>query len=172
MSQPTTLVVSRDLLAAAASSGVRQPLFGLYRPAEGLLQILSRRPEPSPPLRRIALVNPASNSNGTLFQAPLEDGRFVFLELDRGLPLPSDIRFLDTWESIDDRRRGLLPIEGLGNTEVHLIGAGSLGSAAGMLLAQAGVGRLRVYDRDWLDTPNLARHTGSLLDLGREEVPA
>jgi len=100
---------------------------------------------------------------------PVGDGRSVLLELDRGLPLPTEIRFLEAWESLDDRRRGLLPKDGLSDTEVHLIGAGSLGSAVGTLLVQAGVGRLRVYDRDWLDTPNLTRHTGSLLDLGREK---
>ena len=42
----------------------------------------------------------------------------------------------------------------------------------GMLLAEAGVGHFRVYDRDRLDTPNLSRHLCDLTDLGREKSVA
>jgi molybdopterin/thiamine biosynthesis adenylyltransferase len=113
-------------------------------------------------------VNPGTKGTGTPFRLSLGD-RVALIELDRGLPVPSEVRLLEPWESLDDRRRGLLPEAGLSNREVHLVGAGSLGSAVGLLLAQAGVGRFRVYDRDWLDTANLCRHSGSLPDLGREK---
>lgn len=97
------------------------------------------------------------------------DDRTVLLDLERGLPAPDEVVLLDPWESIDDRRRGLLPTEGLGSKEVHLFGAGSLGSPIGLLLAQVGVGRFRVYDCDRLSVSNLARHTCGLTDLWREK---
>lgn len=119
-------------------------------------------------MRRLGWVNPTGPAKGFRCKVPLETGAVV-LELEKELPFPEEIRFLEPWTSLDDRRRGLLPDEGLSNKEVHLIGAGSLGSVVGLLLAQAGVGRLRIYDRDWLDTPNLARHVCDLIDLGREK---
>jgi hypothetical protein len=65
-----------------------------------------------------------------------------------------------------------LPEDGLSQMKVDLMGSGSVGSQAGLLLGQAGAGLLRFYDRDWLDTPNLARHICGLADLGREKALA
>jgi len=168
MPQSAVLVANREVIEQASASGAPQNVYGVFRPKEGLIQILSRTPDPSPPLRRIGVVNPGSREKGTSIALPME-GRTGVIVLDRGLPEPSEVRLLAPWVSLDDRRRGLLPNEGLGNKEVHLIGGGSLGSAVGLLLAQAGVGRFRIYDRDWLDTPNLARHVCGLVDLGREK---
>lgn len=116
-------------------------------------------------------MNPGTKGKGVVHCLALGE-QTALIELEPGLPEPSGILLLEPWASLDDRRRGLLPEEGLSGKEVHLVGVGSLGSAVGLLLAQVGVGRLRIYDRDRLDVPNLARHTCGLPDLGREKAAA
>lgn len=165
------LIVSREVIAHAASCGGRQPICGIFRPAEGLIQVLSRLPEPQSVMRRLGWVNPTGSSKGFRCEVSVE-GLPIVLELEKDLPFPEEVRLLEPWESLDDRRRGLLPDEGLSHTEVHLAGAGSLGSSIGLLLAQAGVGRIRAYDKDTLGTPNLSRHLCDITDLGREKSVA
>jgi adenylyltransferase/sulfurtransferase len=53
---------------------------------------------------------------------------------------------------VDGQRR-------LGHANVTLIGCGALGSALAGTLVRAGVGRLRIVDRDFLETGNLQRQT-------------
>lgn len=168
MRRKTVLAASREAVASAASCGERQPVFGVYRASEDLIQLLGRLPEPRALFRRVGWVNPSGSAKGFRCTIALGDTEVV-LELEKDLPCPEEVRLLSPWESLDDRRRGLLPQGGLSDCEVHLVGAGSLGSGVGLLLAQAGVGRIRVYDRDWLDTPNLARHVCAMGDMGREK---
>src|SRR5256884_8895212 len=57
------------------------------------------------------------------------------------------------------------------NTSVLLLGAGGLGSPAGMYLAAAGVGRIGVLDFDVVDSSNLQRQLlHGTADLGRPKV--
>lgn len=168
MRKKTVLIALGEAVASAASSGERQPVFGVYRESEGLVQVLSYLAEPRALFRRIGWVNPTGASKGFRCSVSVR-GKDIVLELDKDLPYPEDVRVLSPWTSLDDRRQGLLPKDGLSNREVHLVGAGSLGSAVGLLLVQAGVGRFRIYDNDVIDTPNLARHTCGLSDLGREK---
>jgi molybdopterin/thiamine biosynthesis adenylyltransferase len=165
------LVLSPEVIQRAASSGAPQPLFGIFRPDESLIQVLSGHAGPRPLFRRVGCVNPAACVLGPRIRVAVE-GTEVPLELEKDLPVPSSVQLLSKWGDLDDRRRGLLPEGGLSQREVHLIGAGSLGSVIALLLAQAGVGRQRIYDRDRLDTPNLARHVCGLSDHGREKAPA
>ena len=47
--------------------------------------------------------------------------------------------------------------ERLGRATVVVVGCGALGSMSAMLLARAGVGHLRLVDRDYVDPVNLHR---------------
>ncbi|MBV9183896.1 MAG: ThiF family adenylyltransferase [Acidobacteria bacterium] len=47
----------------------------------------------------------------------------------------------------------------LGNSRVAVVGCGATGSALVSLLARAGVGRLRIIDRDYVESSNLQRQT-------------
>ena len=171
MTNKVRLVASPEVLLRAATAKERQPIYGVYRPKEALIQILSQHANPTPLFRRIGCVNPRARVLGTRVKLEV-DGTPVVVELDKDLPAPDVTQPLDGRESIDDRRRGLLPEGGLSKKEVHFGGSGTVGSKVGLLLGQAGVGLLRFYDRDWLDTPNLARHICGLADLGREKALA
>jgi molybdopterin/thiamine biosynthesis adenylyltransferase len=165
------LAVIPEVVTAAAASAKREPLYGIYRPHESLIQVLSRFKQPSPEFRRVAWANPTERVVGPRLTVQLEQGEFA-IELEKDLPAPDRLLVLGKTGDLDDRRRGLVPEQGLARFEVHHIGAGSLGSAVGLLLAQAGVGLHRYYDRDVLDTANLARHICGLADLGREKATA
>jgi len=171
MSSTVRLVVNREALLGAAAAGVRQPVYGISRPTEALIQVLSRRRSSSPLFRRVGCVNPTKRVLGPRVHVEI-DGVAVPLELEGDLPVPAIVQLLSKAEDLDDRRRGLLPDGGLSGVEVHYVGAGSLGSNVALLLAQAGVGHHRFYDCDQLDTPNLARHICGLSDHGREKSVA
>src|SRR3981189_2210018 len=57
------------------------------------------------------------------------------------------------------------------NTSVLLLGAGGLGSPAGMYLAAAGIGKIGIVDFDAVDASNLQRQIlHGVEDLGRPKV--
>ena len=61
----------------------------------------------------------------------------------------------------------------LGDSTVLIVGLGGLGSAAGLYLAGAGVGRLLLVDRDRVDASNLQRQIlYTQADLGRPKAEA
>lgn len=165
------LALIPEVLRAAAATGKREPLYGIYRPQESLIQVLSRFKQASPAFRRVGWVNPSPRATGPRVSVLVAGGEFA-IELEKDLPAPERLLVLGTAGDIDDRRRGLVPELGLSRSEVHHVGAGSLGSAVGLLLAQAGIGLHRFYDRDVLDTANLARHICGIPDLGREKAVA
>ncbi|HET9131291.1 MAG TPA: ThiF family adenylyltransferase, partial [Terriglobia bacterium] len=47
----------------------------------------------------------------------------------------------------------------IGNARIALIGAGALGSVSAELLVRAGVGFLRIIDRDFVELSNLQRQS-------------
>lgn len=171
MNSIVRLVANREAVLGAAAAGTRQSVYGIFRPAEGVIQVLSRRRGLSPLFRRVGCVNPTLRVLGPRVSVEV-DGIDVPIELERDLPVPALVQLLSKAEDLDDRRRGLLPEGGLAGVEVHYVGAGSLGSNVALLLAQAGVGHHRLYDCDLLDTPNLARHICGLADHGREKALA
>lgn len=171
MPAPVRLVVIPEVLADAASTGKRQPVFGIFRPQESLIQILSRFKQTTSVFRRVGWVNPSERVLGPRLSVRLEDSE-VAIELEKDLPAPQRLFVLGKAGDLDDRRRGLVPEGGLSRFEAHHVGAGSLGSPVALLLAQAGVGHQRLYDRDVLDTSNLSRHICGLVDLGREKAIA
>src|SRR3979490_867718 len=61
------------------------------------------------------------------------------------------------------------------NTSVLLLGAGGLGSPAGLYLAAAGVGKIGVLDFDVVDASNLQRqilHTTDRIGMAKTESAA
>jgi adenylyltransferase/sulfurtransferase len=59
----------------------------------------------------------------------------------------------------------------LGAAQVLIVGCGALGSAQAEALARAGVGRLRIADRDFVEESNLQRQTMFTEQDARERVP-
>jgi molybdopterin-synthase adenylyltransferase len=59
----------------------------------------------------------------------------------------------------------------LGNSSVVIVGCGALGTALANLLVRAGVGRLRIVDRDFVEASNLQRQTLFVEDDAREALP-
>lgn len=171
MPMQVRLAVIPEVLTAAAATGKREPLYGIYRPQESLIQVLSRFKQSSPAFRRVGWVNPSQRAVGPRLSVQVEGGE-IAIELEKDLPAPERSLVLGKAGDLDDRRRGLVPEEGLSRFEVHYVGSGSLGSAVALQHAQAGVGLHRFYDRDVLDTANLARHICGIPDLGREKSVA
>lgn len=166
----TTLVVNSEAVSRAACSGASRPIFGIARPAEGVFQILSDRAEPGV-FTRVGRVHPTRRPGLSLVALTIADQK-LFVEVDGIVSTPDEVLILSGSESIGDRRRGLVPEDGLGRFRVDIFGGGSLGGGSGLLLAQAGVGHIRVYDKDRFDTPNLTRHICDMKDLGREKSVA
>lgn len=146
-------------------------VFGIYREAEGLIQVLTDERGVSSGFRRLGSVIPDADAagGGFVFRAM---GRSFRLELECDLPVPADVEVLAGTEGIDERRTGLIDGGSLAARSVVMVGAGSLGSAIAVQLAQAGVGRFSVLDCDRLDSPNLSRHACDLADLGRSKAVA
>jgi hypothetical protein len=150
-----------------------QSLFGLFRQDEGLLQILVAGSRGCNGLERIGRVCP-NEQGGRALLLPVEGGELA-VELETHLPAPQDIEGIevcDVESALDSRRIELTSDVELANKQVLLIGAGSLGSTIGLLLAEAGVGGFTIIDHDRLDAANLSRHACDLLDLGREKAVA
>ena len=59
----------------------------------------------------------------------------------------------------------------LGDARVLIIGCGALGSAQAESLARAGVGQLRIADRDFVESSNLQRQTMFTEDDAAEHLP-
>jgi len=119
----------------------------------------------------VGTVDPPAAGPGACVSLTLGGANYV-VELEPGLPEPGDVLLLSASETMDERRLGLVSAEGLRLSRVDLFGAGSLGSKVAVPLAEAGVGRLVIYDRDFLDTSNLVRHVCDRLDLGRAKSVA
>lgn len=162
-----SLVVVREALEAAVSSGSSH-VYGVVRSAEGLIQVLS-----ADPLSGYEVIGSAlpSESRASGIRFDLECGP-VSLVLRAGLQTPERTEMVPLGEGLDSRRSVLVGQAGLRAKQVLLVGAGSVGSMVGLLLAEAGVGRFLVLDNDRLDASNLSRHACDLSDLGREKAAA
>ena len=63
-------------------------------------------------------------------------------------------------------------IERLTDTNVIVIGCGALGASVAVLLAQAGVGKMRLFDGEKLDRPNTSRHPLGARQIGENKAKA
>src|SRR5215470_14725267 len=84
--------------------------------------------------------------------------------------MPSTRRYAGRWKLLEasnnrySRQTRFAPIgeEGqrrIGSARVALIGAGAIGSVTADLLVRAGVGYLRIIDRDFVELSNLQRQS-------------
>ena len=167
MSRPIRLVVLKEVMVAAVASGDGSPIYGYVREGEGLVQALSATAA-SGPFREIGAVRCRKTKGNRI--VPL--GAMFFLEIAEGVPMPKSVEVINASEAMDARRKDLLSDRGLKDKTVALLGAGSLGSKVGLLLAEAGVGRFLVVDRDHLDVANLSRHACDVADVGRSKAMA
>ena len=101
------------------------------------------------------------------FITPTE-ARFFRMEEGEALSLPW--RAVRPEEDVYVRNEGLLESLALRHRSVMLVGCGSLGSTMAVEFARAGIGRFVLWDPDRLEPHNIARHQGTLADLGRLKV--
>jgi len=73
---------------------------------------------------------------------------------------------------LGSRAKGLLETDALAARSVAIAGLGSGGSMIAVALAQAGLGRIVLIDRDRLEVSNVARHACGINDLGRHKTLA
>jgi hypothetical protein len=156
------LVVTHDALIRAASSGAPSVVYGHYRSGEGLVQILDAAARDG--LEPVGVVRPLAAVSGARVRFDL-DGSEVELALAESIPEPTETVLMYVTSELDSRRADL--VHGLDGKRVALFGAGSVGSAVGLQLAQAGVGTFDVVDDDTFEAANLSRHVCGPDDLGR-----
>lgn len=82
------------------------------------------------------------------------------------------VTFVPVRAEIYARSAGLLETGVLGQKSVAVVGLGSGGSAIAVALAQSGVGRMTLVDRDRLEIGNVSRHACGVGDLGRRKTRA
>ncbi|MGA5300094.1 HesA/MoeB/ThiF family protein [Nucisporomicrobium flavum] len=87
-------------------------------------------------------------------------------------PVPADVTLVPVSADIYSRSKGLLETDALAGKSVAVVGLGSGGSTIAVALAQSGVGRLVLVDRDRLEVGNVARHACGIGDLGRRKTSA
>jgi len=68
------------------------------------------------------------------------------------------------------RQLDIVPMEKLRETSVHLIGAGGIGSPAGIALAKMGVGEITIWDHDRVEVHNLPNQLHPVSQLGKFKV--
>jgi len=165
------LVATEQALREGASYGEPSPVYGHVRLDEELIQILGSKHRREGAPEEIGMIRTGSvpSARELAISVGAQD---LILSLREDLPAPAKIEVVDVGNGMESRRTGLVPIGGLATKNVLLVGAGSVGSFAGLLLAEAGVGRFGIFDDDYLDASNLARHACDLADLGREKAVA
>jgi hypothetical protein len=129
-SERTTLLLGADAGNGACFAGV---------------EITRRKPGGRPHTPRVTGFRP-ERAPGVLVSAARLHDRLTRGSVERG----------DAWW-VHGRDGNADLIELLGVT-VGMIGCGSLGAPVARLLAQAGVGRLRLIDADFMSWPNVGRH--------------
>jgi molybdopterin/thiamine biosynthesis adenylyltransferase len=82
------------------------------------------------------------------------------------------VEFVPSLPRLSARLDGLRPIQELVEKKVAIVGVGSGGSMAALNLAATGVGKLHVFDKDYLSMDNLFRHACDMRHLGRAKVLA
>jgi hypothetical protein len=87
-------------------------------------------------------------------------------------PVPADVALVPVATNIYARSKGLLETDALARKSVAIVGLGSGGSTIAVALAQSGVGRMVLVDRDRLEVGNVARHACGIGDLGRRKTNA
>ncbi|GHJ47573.1 hypothetical protein Cs7R123_49150 [Catellatospora sp. TT07R-123] len=87
-------------------------------------------------------------------------------------PVEAAVHFVPVRTEIYSRNQGLLATDALAGRSVAVVGLGSGGSSIALALAQAGVGRMVLADRDRIEVANVARHACGIGDLGRRKTAA
>ncbi len=75
----------------------------------------------------------------------------------------------NNWSSDRLQARGRLSSE-VRACNTAILGVGALGSMVGELLVRAGVTRIALIDHDTLESGNVNRHVGTLVDIGQSKV--
>lgn len=79
--------------------------------------------------------------------------------------------FTDNWSGGRLQARGRLPSE-VRESNIALLGCGALGSVLSEMLVRAGIKSIMLVDDDLLESGNINRHAGTLVDVGKSKVSA
>lgn len=162
--------VATDEALRSALRSTDAEVYGLVRPEEGLVQLLAARPSSQSHFRRLGTVH-ATSVAGRCRSVQTSDGP-AFVKFDDDVPAPEEIEVIAVGEGLETRRAGATNDVNLKDARVLLVGAGSLGSEIVEPLAEAGVGRFDIVDRERLDSANLSRHPCDIADLDRDKATA
>lgn len=160
--------VLRQILAGGQPVG---PIFGRRRDDGDLLQIVGLGPADGEPLgewRRADAGATALADGLTLLVGPAEPPQARALA-GGAEPRCEVIRLHADY---DARLRGIFESDRLRAARVAVIGLGSGGSLAALMLARCGLGAVHLVDYDRLETHNIARHICGLDDIGRYKTRA
>lgn len=153
-------------LVQRAGADASRVLEGLARPGRRLPVVLSFKHGERPTLLGLALDIPKYVEGSYKARVPIWQGfREETVPGDRVLQLTATAQTAVKRSTITEvHRRALLTrttgrgSQDFSNASVIVIGCGSLGSAVAMMLAQSGVGRLRLVDPELLGWQNVGRH--------------
>ncbi|WP_030441316.1 HesA/MoeB/ThiF family protein [Actinoplanes subtropicus] len=87
-------------------------------------------------------------------------------------PVEAQVQVVPVSAQLYTRSKGLLETDALAGRSVAIVGLGSGGSTIAVALAQSGIGRMVLVDRDRLEAGNVARHACGIGDLGRRKTTA
>lgn len=164
----TRLVVVLDAVRAALSSNESPSVYGIRRPAEDVVQALRSTPTATDEL--VGVVRRSAAADGDI-RFPVGG---TWVSFTPAIPIVGDchVQLFEWRDGLDARRGGVDPVGVFAGKSVVVVGAGGLGAAVALLLAQAGVPRFDIIDPDTLDANNGSRHPCDIQDLGRRKVDA
>jgi hypothetical protein len=128
--------------------------FGITRLEEGLVQILSLKPQDG--LKKVARIQ----AEGIELE-----------ELSCLIPF-SAMETISVEAEFTARSRDVIDTNSLADKQVAFIGLGSVGSQLSLHLAQSALGSFTLLDPDRLSAANLSRHACGLTDLARFKTKA
>ena len=149
------IIITQELFTKITSGhDSLEDCYGISRPEEGLIQILSLQPQDD--LKKVARIN----SQGIELRDYPYSAPFTELE---NIPLR---------EEFTSRAQGVIDTSAIASRTVAFIGLGSVGSQIALHLTQSAVEHFILLDPDRFSASNLARHACDLRDLGRYKTKA
>jgi len=151
---PKIIIPQELLLEIKSCSDGLEDCYGISRPDEGLIQVLSLQPHDD--LKKVARIN---------FQ------RIELQDYPHSISF-SEMETVPVSDEFISRSQGVIDTSIVAARKVAFIGLGSVGSQIALHLTQSAVGRFILLDPDGFSASNLSRHVCDMRDLGRYKTKA
>lgn len=172
----TLCVVSSKVLDEMTNPNVESgSIWGILRDDGDIMQVFSTKQQPG--TQRLGLW---IKSNAVPTQSSQENA--VTLQIDSHPSGVSEVRAfrggvemqtqIADYSSVFERIEGVLKMEVVRDRKVLVAGVGSGGSRVALELAEAGVSRIVLVDKDRLEMENVVRHICGISDVGRFKTRA